>query len=42
MQNEIPHYALVIRGATVITGDPGQAPITDAVIAVQGDVLRRV
>ena len=42
MQQEMPHYALVIRGATVITADPGQAPITDAVIAVQGDVLRRI
>ena len=42
MLQEMPHYALVIRGATVITADPGQAPITDAVIAVQGDVLRRI
>lgn len=42
MQQAIPHYTLVIRGATVITGDPLRPLIEKALIAIDGDNLREV
>lgn len=42
MQKALPHYSLVIRGATVITGDPLRPLIEKGLIAIDGDTLHEV